>query len=338
LRRTPAENLAKEATVNVSSTLSENYDATKIVDDDRSDDSRWISQPLGPKWVEIDLGQPKQFQCVRIASGWKQDGQYAAKNIAVQTEVDGQWKTIPGADVEGNQSVEILFNLTQAVTARRIRLVSNDSDYLRIYEVQVFAETQNEVLSDLPRVCREVATERDLLNLHGTFYELPARNAQGLAKLRPIATHNLAVHDFCSHNGLLFFTGIQTDATSRHIFRSADGGAAVWAGVVDDLWKLGKPRGQGGPWKESAVVAGVPSDPYLMTGYDKKSVELTVTRESQITLEVDIDGTGLWVPYKTFDVKSGESLSHSFPKAFSAYWVRAISDNNTTATAWFDYE
>ncbi len=24
------------------------------------------------------------------------------------------------------------------------------------------------------RICREVATERDLLNCHGTFYELPA--------------------------------------------------------------------------------------------------------------------------------------------------------------------
>ena len=34
------------------------------------------------------------------------------------------------------------------------------------------------------RVCREVATERDLLNVHGTFYELPARNAQGLSKIR----------------------------------------------------------------------------------------------------------------------------------------------------------
>jgi hypothetical protein len=26
---------------------------------------------------------------------------------------------------------------------------------------------------------------------------------------------------------------------SEHIFRSADGKAILWAGVVDDLWKLG---------------------------------------------------------------------------------------------------
>lgn len=32
------------------------------------------------------------------------------------------------------------------------------------------------------RICREVATERDLFNCHGTFYELPAENADGFAK------------------------------------------------------------------------------------------------------------------------------------------------------------
>ncbi|VGO15439.1 hypothetical protein PDESU_04022 [Pontiella desulfatans] len=188
------------------------------------------------------------------------------------------------------------------------------------------------------RVCREVATERDLLNLHGTFYELPARNALGLARIRPVATHNLAIHDFCSHNGLLFFTGLGAGAQGEHIFRSADGKAAVWAGVVDDLWRLGKPRGQGGPWKIAAVKAGVPSDRYLMTAYDRKRVALDASSSVRISLEVDIDGTDLWVPYKTFEVAPGETVSHEFPEGFSAYWIRATSDLDTTATAWFTYE
>lgn len=188
------------------------------------------------------------------------------------------------------------------------------------------------------RVCREVATERDLLNLHGTFYELPARNAQGVAKVRPVATHNLAIEDYCSHNGLLLFTGLDAGAKGKHIIRSADGKAAIWAGVVDDLWKLGKPRGKGGPWKESAVKAGVPSDPYLMTGYDRKSVELSADSAASVTLEVDIDGTGLWVPYQTFELKAGEKVSHDFHEGFSAYWVRATSDAATTASVQFIYE
>lgn len=152
-----------------------------------------------------------------------------------------------------------------------------------------------------------------------------------------MATHNLAIHDFCSHNGLLLFTGLDTVTASPHIIRSPDGKAAIWAGVVDDLWKIGKPRGQGGPWKNSVVKAGVPSDPYLMTAYDEKSLELSATSVASITLEVDIDGTGLWLPYETFKLKAGETVSLDFPEGFSAYWVRATSDAATTATAWFTY-
>jgi hypothetical protein len=201
-----------------------------------------------------------------------------------------------------------------------------------------FPKNENYADDNGSRVCREVATERDLLNLHGTFYELPARNAQGVAKVRPVATHNLTIHDFCSHNGLLLFTGLDAETQSKHIIRSADGKAAIWAGVVDDLWKLGKPRGQGGPWKDSAVKAGVPSDPYLMTAYDKKGVELSAFSDAKITLEVDIDGTELWVPYETFEVKAGEPLKHEFPEGFSAYWVRAVSNSDTTASVVFTYE
>jgi hypothetical protein len=188
------------------------------------------------------------------------------------------------------------------------------------------------------RVCREVATERDLLNLGGTFYELPARNAQGVAKIRPISTHNLDIHDYCSHNGLLLFTGIDAKTNGDHIFRSPDGKAALWAGVVDDLWKLGKPRGIGGPWKDTDVQVNAPSDPYLMTAFDQKSVELAADDVSTITLEVDVDGTGLWVPYKSFKLKEGKKVSHTFPEGFSAYWVRAVSDTATTVSAIFTYQ
>ena len=54
-----------------------------------------------------------------------------------------------------------------------------------------------------------------------------------------------------------------------HIVRSADGQAALWLGVSDDLWQAGKPRGSGGPWKDTPVLANVPSDPFLITGFDR---------------------------------------------------------------------
>ena len=115
------------------------------------------------------------------------------------------------------------------------------------------------------RICREVATERDLFNCYGTFYELPAENADGFAKIRPVASHNFRINDYASYRGMLIMTGIdpKTGKDNPHIIFSVDRKAAVWAGVIDDLWKMGKPVGHGGPWKNSQVKAGEPSDPHI---------------------------------------------------------------------------
>ncbi|MCP5543943.1 MAG: hypothetical protein H7A49_08555 [Akkermansiaceae bacterium] len=189
------------------------------------------------------------------------------------------------------------------------------------------------------RIAREVATERDLLNAGGSFYELPARNAGGIAKVRPVATHNRLVHDFCSYRGLFVMSGVATAAPAGnpHIIRSDDGKAALWAGTIDDAWKLGKPRGDGGPWKDSAVKAGVVSDPYLMTAYDEKTLRLDTDTAATITAQIDIHGDGTWVDYKEFPLTPAETAEHRFPDGFSAYWIRFVSDKDAVVTAQLSY-
>jgi hypothetical protein len=59
------------------------------------------------------------------------------------------------------------------------------------------------------RICREVATERDMLSACGTFFELPAENADGFAKIRPICSHDLRVTDFGGYRGLFLMSGIK---------------------------------------------------------------------------------------------------------------------------------
>jgi len=335
------KHLAIGASVKASSTHAE-YAANHAVDGSAVEDSRWIAPAGRDVSLEIDFGKPTTVGSVWIVTGWKESSQYAAADFDLQVWQNDTWKTLPAGRVRGNHQVQCEIVFAEPVTTDKLRLTANLDDYFRIYEVAPFAEKLDIDRAPagigMPRLCREVATERDLLNLHGTFYELPARNAQGLAKIRPVATHNLNIHDFCSHNGLLLFTGIDAETEGHHIIRSEDGKAAVWAGVVDDLWRLGKPRGIGGPWKNSAVQAGVPSDPYLMTAYDEKQVTLTSSKPCSIRLEVDIDGTGLWIPYHTFQMQAGETVQHQFPAGFSAYWVRAISDADTVATVEFVYE
>jgi len=190
------------------------------------------------------------------------------------------------------------------------------------------------------RLCREICTERDLLNVCGTFYELPAENAGGFSKVRAVATHGGRIHDYCSYRGLLVLSGVEAGAgASEHIVRSGDGRAAVWVGAVDDLWAFGKSRGRGGPWKESAVKAGAPSDPYLMTGFDKKRLTLSHAGAEavNVTLELDITGTGVWRTYETYRVEPGREVRAVLDDA-RAYWLRVTADTSCTATAWLEYE
>lgn len=192
------------------------------------------------------------------------------------------------------------------------------------------------------RLCREVATERDLFNAMGTFYELPAENADGFAKIRPVSSHDYRIHDYASYRGMIVMTGLDPNvkANGKHIFTSKDGKARVWAGSIDDLWKLGKPVGKGGPWKKTTVKAGESSDPYLIGFYDKKSLNLSHDSREDVTFKVEVlpIGHGPWVVYKKVTVKEGEEFKHIFPDSFEARWIRFTPDRDVVATAFLEYK
>ena len=184
---------------------------------------------------------------------------------------------------------------------------------------------------------REVVTERKLFNLHGTFYEVPRDNSGGKRLMRPLATHGKRITDFTSWRGLLVLSGVLDDAPASDSLVRSPSGAGLWLGEVDDIWRMGEPRGKGGPWKDTAVTANTPSNPYLMYGYDRKELTLSVTDAATITVQVDFLADETWSTYQTFSLAAGETLNHLFPAGFHAHWVRVISDTNTTATAQFTY-
>jgi hypothetical protein len=191
------------------------------------------------------------------------------------------------------------------------------------------------------RVDREVCTERDLLQVAGTFFELPARNAGGFSKIRPVATHPYFIHDYCSWRGMLVLSGISPAASqhNKRILTSDDGYCAVWLGTVDDLWSLGKAVGSGGPWYRSAVRPKENSDPYLMAGYDEKELKLSHESQDQVIfdIQIDITGTGNWNTYMRIEVPAGETKSYKFPTSFNAYWIRLQSSSECVATAQLNY-
>jgi len=190
------------------------------------------------------------------------------------------------------------------------------------------------------RCIREVVTERFLMNVHGSFYELPRESAGGLAKIKPISTHNLMISDFASWRGMLVLAGIVNEAAQdEHYICSDDHKTGLWFGNVDDLWEMRNPRGEGGPCFKTPLLANKPSDPYLMTGYAHKSVSLIHDSKDDVefTIEVDYLANNTWHIYDKIIVKPGEKAMHSFPIGFNAHWVRVAVDKDCKATAWFVY-
>ncbi len=182
---------------------------------------------------------------------------------------------------------------------------------------------------------REVQTERYVMDAFGLFYDLPALVYGGKVwGIKPIATHLRIVPDLCYWRGLLVLAGDQTD---NAVGQPQSG---LWFGQIDDLWNWGKPSGWGGVWRKSDVRAGDASDPFLMTGFDRKTIHLTndATSPLRITVEVDFLGDGSWQPYTSVELPPSAYAHHVFPAGYSAHWVRLVSQDAGRVTGWFFYE
>lgn len=193
--------------------------------------------------------------------------------------------------------------------------------------------------TEWPRI-REVEHERLLMDHHGMYYELsPWAYGGRVWGVRPISTHLAVLGDFCSWQGMLV-TGTDSASPSHGLSpTTAEPQSNLWFGKIDDLWSYGKPAGWGGPWWNEPVTGGVPSDPYLMTGFDGKCLHLENHGKLAITVTIEIDfhGHGRFGAYASVEVDPGRVVTHVFPQGFSAHWVRLVSDLDATVSGQFFY-
>jgi hypothetical protein len=181
---------------------------------------------------------------------------------------------------------------------------------------------------------RHAQTERLLMDVHGIFYDLPPFAYDGRVwGIRPICSHLRIIPDFCHWRGLFVMASDQID----HDQGQPQSG--FWFGNIDDLWRFGKPAGWGGPWWQTPLKAGDVSDPFLMTGFDKKVVHLANDGDEKVKFKIEVDflGNGTWKDYTTLTVFAKGYVHHEFPDGFSAHWVRVGVDSDCTATVYFMY-
>jgi hypothetical protein len=193
--------------------------------------------------------------------------------------------------------------------------------------------------TEWPRI-RSTEHERLLMDHHGMFYELSPWAYKGrIWGIRPISTHLWVHGDFCSWKGMLVLGADNASHENGGNLQCAEPQSGLWFGKTDDLWKLGKPKGWGGPWWEEEVKANQPSDPYLMTGFDKKTLHLSHDTHKAVSFKVEVDflGCGAWNTYQTIRVPAKGYVPHVFPEGFSAHWVRVTALTKCKASAQFHY-
>jgi len=103
-----------------------------------------------------------------------------------------------------------------------------------------------------------------------------------------------------------------------------------------ELWKT---CGMGAVWLNDSVKSGEISDPFLMTGFDKKTIHLNNNGENMVEFKIEIDflGDGEWNTFKTIKVNAHEYSFYTFPNGYNAHWVRLIVDKSSIVTGQFMY-
>lgn len=181
---------------------------------------------------------------------------------------------------------------------------------------------------------REVQSERFIMDVFGIFYELPMMTYGGFVwGIKPISYHLRLIPDFCFWRGLFVMASDQTD----HGVGQPQSGLLFQN--IDDLWRYGKPTGSGAVWQNDTLQAGDTSDPFLMTGFDKKTVHLrnNAKKDVEITILVDFLGNEEWNIFKKINVKGNGYDFYTFPDGYSAHWVKLKVDKESVVTAQFVY-
>jgi hypothetical protein len=183
---------------------------------------------------------------------------------------------------------------------------------------------------------REVETERFMIDIQGMFYELQPVAFEGrIWGVKPVCQHLRVIPDYCSFRGMLALGGNETTPNNDNNAVVGQPQSGVWFGKTDDLWSWGRPQGWGGPWRNSQVSAGVASDPFLFTGFERKALHLVAADSINVAIEIDFLGNGTWVQYDRVNLTGGGYKLVIFPDAFSAHWVRLVPGSATRMTAEF---
>lgn len=192
--------------------------------------------------------------------------------------------------------------------------------------------------TEWPRI-REVGDFGFLMCMHGMLYKFPKNftpyNSSGII---PISRHQKMIVDYEFWNGEIVFACDDASMFDNPMLGRQQ--SNLWFASPKDLENLGRPAGWGGVWLKETIEAGSVSEPFLISGFERKVLHISHQRASTINfkIEADINGTGLWEQIDTVDVPGHGYNYYIFPDNFQAQWVRLrVLQDIPRCTAYFHY-
>ncbi len=256
--------------------------------------------------------------------------------------LDGEWKILDHNPYVGFGALQTFGGTTYALgwdqASALLMVHTKANDVWTRYRLPKASHCfDHKWQTEWPRI-RSVEHERLLMDAHGMFYELsPHAYGNRIWGVRPISTHLWVIPDFCTWRGLMVIGSDNASADFGGNLTTAEPQSGIWMGKLDDLWSFGKPRGWGGPFWEEAVTARVPSDPYLMTGFDSKCLHISHDAGRNISFDVELDFQGDGKFHRYLRLETDSYAVHSFPLGLSAHWVRIVPQGDCVASAIFHY-
>ncbi|MEI6514365.1 MAG: hypothetical protein WCO77_00175 [bacterium] len=202
--------------------------------------------------------------------------------------------------------------------------------------------------TEWPRI-RDVGEESLLMTMHGMFWKFPRSfTPANSAGIEARSTYLKVIGDFCRW-GDRIVCGCDDTAKSEFLnTRKAKGNLSAPGRSQSNLWfiepskldNLGPALGRGSVWLDDPVRTGVPSDPFLFSGFERRMLHLAQEGDAplKVTLEVDPKGNGSWKPFREIEVPARGYAWTVFAPNETGVWIRVKADRDcATVSATFHY-
>jgi hypothetical protein len=284
-----------------------------------------------------------------VLAEWNGQGDINNVNSWVQispnkfTDVTG-----PGG-ISGSSLNDPVWSIGWDARSTILKLLDNGVWYTyRLPKTMYSYDSRTGWLTEWPRI-HQLDSSNYLMNMFGMFYKFPKtfslNNSSGIF---PVASHLQIVSDITKYNDKLVLGGDDTPwwvETPNNLFSPGNmfvdkPNSNLRFVNYDELFNWGMPYGNGGPWYNTSVVAGQASQPYLLSGFDKRVIHFVHNFAGNVnfTIEIDSAGDNNWTTYQQISVPVGTYKYLILPPSLNAVWIRFKTDQSASSvTTYLSY-